>query len=80
MNTVAQLRKPEPSLLAGTVEIIDAQELGARLKVPKSWILEGTRSRTVDPIPCLRLGKYVRFRWGSRELSEWLERRQSGSK
>jgi hypothetical protein len=72
MNTVAQLRRPEPS---PPVEIIDAGELAARLKLPKSWILEGTRSRTVDVIPHLKFGRYVRFRWASPELTEWLERR-----
>ena len=62
------------------IEIIDAQELAARLKLRKSWILEGTRSRAVDPIPHLKFGRYVRFGWGSRELSRWLERRAGGRK
>jgi hypothetical protein len=69
---ITQLRKPEPS---PPVEIIDAGGLAVRLKLPKSWILEGTRSRTVDVIPHLKFGRYVRFRWGSPELAEWLERR-----
>jgi hypothetical protein len=28
-----------------------------------------------DPIPHLRLGRYIRFRWGSPELEAWLKRR-----
>jgi hypothetical protein len=63
-----------------SIEIIDAQELATRLKLPKSWILEGTRSRAVDPIPHLKFGRYVRFRWGSRGLTQWLERRAGGRK
>jgi hypothetical protein len=75
--TIQQLRKPSEVAQSGAVffEVIDAQELATRLKLPKSWILEGTRSRAVDPIPCLRFGKYVRFRWQSPELNAWLERR-----
>jgi hypothetical protein len=33
------------------------------------------RSRSIDPIPHVRFGKYVRFRWGSPELEDWAERR-----
>ena len=60
------------------VEIIDAKELGLRLKLPKTWIEEGTRSRTADVIPHLRFGKYIRFRWNSPELNAWLARRAAG--
>jgi hypothetical protein len=78
---ITTLREPgmkEPAI--ATIEIIDAEELAARLKLPKSWIMEGTRSRAVDPIPHLKFGRYVRFRWGSRELTQWLERRAGGRK
>ncbi len=78
---VATFRKPEieqPTTEA--IEIIDAEELAARLKLPKSRILEGTRSRSVDPIPHLKFGRYVRFQWGSRWLTQWLERRAGGRK
>jgi hypothetical protein len=33
------------------------------LKVPDSWVYEKTRGRCRNPIPCLRLGRYVRFNW-----------------
>src|SRR6202035_1377018 len=49
--TVKKLEVAQPTTEA--IEILDAQELAARLKLPKSWILEGTRSRAVDPIPHL---------------------------
>jgi hypothetical protein len=74
---IAELRRPMASEQA-TIQaetIIDAGELAAKLRLPKSWVMEQTRSRAVDPIPCLRFGRYVRFRWGSRELNGWLERR-----
>jgi hypothetical protein len=57
-------------------ELIDASELAMRWCVPESWIREQTRSRCADAIPHLRLGRYVRFEWGSPELAAWLARRR----
>ena len=53
-------------------ELIDATELARRLSLPASWVRSHTRARTLDEIPCIRFGKYVRFRWGSPELERWL--------
>lgn len=59
-------------------ELIDAEELATRWRVPESWIRNRTRARTPngERIPCLRLGRYVRFEWGSQRLAEWLARKQ----
>lgn len=57
-------------------EVIDAAELAFRWRLPKSWILEQTRSRASDPIPCVRLGRYVRFEWESPPLVRWWEKRR----
>jgi len=56
-------------------EFIDSKELAARWGLPESWIREQVRSRSTDPIPHIRFGKYVRFRWSSPELEDWAERR-----
>jgi len=56
-------------------EFIDSKELALRWNLPESWIREQVRSRAIDPIPHVRFGKYVRFRWGSPELEGWAERR-----
>jgi hypothetical protein len=57
------------------VEVIDSTELAKRLNVPETWVRSRTNvKRTSDPIPHLRLGRYVRFPWGSEELRDWLER------
>jgi hypothetical protein len=58
-------------------DLLTAEELAARLNVPASWIREQTRSRSLtgDPLPHLRLGRYVRFQWDSPELQGWLRRR-----
>jgi len=44
-------------------DILTPEEVAARLKVPESWVYEKTRARCRNPIPCLRLGRYVRFNW-----------------
>jgi hypothetical protein len=60
-------------------ELIDSEELAARWRVPESWIRNRTRARTPreERIPCLRLGRYVRFEWGSVPLSEWLAKKRA---
>ncbi|PYV52765.1 MAG: hypothetical protein DMG98_23305 [Acidobacteria bacterium] len=60
-----------------TTVIIDSNELARRWKLPATWIREQTRSRALDPIPHLRMGRYVRFEYGSPDLAKWLERRRS---
>lgn len=60
------------------IELIDAVELAARWRVPESWIRNRTRACTPkdERIPCIRLGRYVRFAWGSPRLAEWLAKKQ----
>ena len=38
--------------------LLDANEVADLLNVPVSWVRESTRSRAM---PCVRLGRYVRF-------------------
>lgn len=58
------------------IEILTAEELAARLRVPESWVIEQSkRCRTSDPIPSFRLGKHKRFNWKSAALQGWLQRR-----
>jgi len=52
-------------------DILTRKELANRLKVSESWVFEKTRARCEDPIPCLRIGHYVRFNWP--DVSAWLE-------
>lgn len=57
-------------------EVLDSSELALRLKVRESWVIDQSkRSRTSDPIPVFRLGKHRRYRWGSPEMNDWLDRR-----
>ena len=49
-----------------TVDI--AREVADRLGVPRSWVLESARS---GAMPCVRLGRYVRFDLA--DVEAWLE-------
>jgi len=59
-------------------ELIESAELAARWRVPESWVRNRTRVRTPkeERIPCIRLGRYVRFEWGSPEVQKWLEKKR----
>ena len=63
-----QVARMDPS------DLLTPAELAARLKVPKSWVLEKTRERAkvrnANPLPCIRLGKYLRFSWVA--VCEWI--------
>ena len=58
-----------------TFEIIDSKELARRWALPESWIRDASRSRRhgENMIPHIKFGRYVRFRWQSPELNEWLK-------
>ena len=56
-------------------EFIDCKQLASRWNLPESWIREQVRGRSSDPLPHVRFGKYVRFRWGCPELEDWAARR-----
>ena len=76
------LETPDVPLMSQTQlngpELIDSAELAARWRVPESWIRNHTRARTPqdERIPCVRLGRYVRFEWGSPRLMEWLSKQR----
>jgi hypothetical protein len=53
--------------------LLTPQELAAALKIPVSRVYQESRKRGPDAIPCVRLGKYVRFRLP--HVLEWFERR-----
>jgi hypothetical protein len=56
--------------------LLTPEQLSAKLNVPPSWVREKTRERArlrdKDPLPVVRLGKYVRFSWPAVEA--WLAR------
>jgi len=50
--------------------ILTPEEVAELLKVPPTWVYEKTRQRCQNPIPCLRIGRYIRFRLSAVEA--WL--------
>jgi hypothetical protein len=73
--------KQEPSAqISQHFELLNSAQLAERLNLPESWVREFTRSRTSDPIPHHRFGRYVRFQWGSPPLVAWISRRMRGGK
>jgi hypothetical protein len=68
---------PSTTLIqAADAALLTPQQLSEKLNVPASWVREKTRQRARvrdnDPLPCIRLGKYTRFRWS--EIEAWLAR------
>lgn len=58
------------------LEILNSEQLAERLNVSQTWVKKNSqRSYTSDPIPSFRLGRFVRYAWGSPNLTHWLERR-----
>ena len=43
-------------------ELLTAAEVAQFLRVPLSWVYERCRVGAIDPLPHLKLGKYLRFR------------------
>lgn len=54
-------------------DILTPQQLAERLQVGVSWVYEKSRQRgryQAKPLPCLRMGRYLRFSWT--DVCEWL--------
>ena len=65
-----------------TNELITPELLAKRLNCSVRFIKEASRqSMTNDPIPHLKVHRRLRlYRWGSPELTAWLERRGVGAR
>jgi excisionase family DNA binding protein len=49
-------------------------ELSERLQVPKGWIYERTTRVAKNPLPYVKIGKYLRFI--PAEVDSWIDRQQ----
>jgi excisionase family DNA binding protein len=50
--------------------ILTLEEVAARLKVSPRWVYEKSRRRCQNPMPAMRIGRYLRFDWLT--VSTWL--------
>jgi predicted DNA-binding transcriptional regulator AlpA len=55
-------------------QILTLEEVAARLKVSPRWCYEKTRRRCSNPLPCIRIGRYIRFDWI--RVSAWLRQQE----
>lgn len=60
-------------------EILTPSQIAERLQVKPTWVYEQTRERTgirnPDPLPYIKLGRYLRFDW--HDVLAWLERQKT---
>lgn len=69
---------PAPDIRGDASEsLLTSAQLAEKLNVRESWVRDQTRTRArirakTRPLPCVRVGKYVRFRWS--DVCEWLDR------
>jgi predicted DNA-binding transcriptional regulator AlpA len=54
--------------------ILTLPEVAERLKVSERWVYEKSRRRCLNPLPCIRIGRYLRFDWAS--VSSWLRQQE----
>jgi hypothetical protein len=63
-----------------TSDLLTPEQLAERLQVKVTWVFEQTRQRAKvrnkNPLPGVRLGKYLRFSWTA--VSDWLVRPEPG--
>lgn len=75
----AELAPVRSSVQIEPSDILTPQELAQRLTVSTSWVFEQTRQRAKVrnklPLPCIRLGKYIRFSWS--QVCEWMGQNNS---
>jgi hypothetical protein len=53
------------------LNLVGVNELSEKLGVPPSWIYARTRIKGPDAIPCIRVGKYIKFK--IEDVIDWLE-------
>jgi hypothetical protein len=72
-----RLVKEEKPMEANPIDpdmILTLGELAQRLKVSPRWVYEKSRRRCQNPLPCIRIGRYLRFDWT--RVSAWLREQE----
>jgi excisionase family DNA binding protein len=68
----------EQARVVSPSDILTPIEVAKRLKVTKAWVYEKMRSTCANPLPCYRVGRYLRFNWV--DVSAWLESVKRGGR
>jgi len=58
-------------------QILTPEEVASLLRVSESWVYEKSRRRCRDPLPCFRIGRYIRFSRAA--VMNWLESTATGN-
>lgn len=59
-------------------ELLTVSELAARLKINPSWLYFRTMQTGRDAIPCIRIGKYLRF--NESDVMVWIKKKYGKDK
>jgi predicted DNA-binding transcriptional regulator AlpA len=62
------------SVVIDPSQILTLEELAQRLKVSPRWVYEKSRKRCTNPLPAMRIGRFLRFDWTS--VSAWLREQE----
>jgi hypothetical protein len=77
-TAVVQIAEQRPAPAAPNSFLLTPEQLAERLNVSVVWVRDQTRHRCYvrekDPLPCVHLGKFVRFRWS--DIEQWLDRQR----
>jgi len=57
-------------------ELLTGDELCQKLKIKKSFLYAPVRRKGPDAVPCMRVGKYLRYNFQA--VKEWIERQNRG--
>jgi hypothetical protein len=72
MSDKSSVEIPAKQVVIDPNQILTLEDVAARLKVSERWVYEKTRLRCRNPLPCIRMGRYLRFHWI--DVSAWLVR------
>lgn len=53
-------------------DLLTVKQLAEKLQISKAWIYKHTEFKTTNPIPCIRIGKCLRFE--ESEVRKWLKK------
>jgi excisionase family DNA binding protein len=71
MGVKQEKEVPQPVAFTETFEpLLTIEQVAERLQLKPSTIYELTRRRNRRPMPVLRAGKFLRFRWS--QIEAWL--------